>query len=116
MVQNLTEYLAEHPCKGFKAVPHYFPDGDFLTYYHRDAPCYSQRVDDLITVYLTMDTHELVGCKIKGVCDILAQSGSFGVKVADSRIKLGFFFLFGVRTAREDDQKKRVSGTGPDGQ
>ncbi len=73
MAQDLKQYLAEHPCKGFKAVPHYFPGEDFVTYYHRDERCYSRRVDSLLTVYLSLETHQLVGCKIKGVRQLLER-------------------------------------------
>ena len=79
MEQDLDEYLKTHKAKGFKAVPHYFGQGDFVTYYFRDDPCYAERVDDLLTVFLTFDTKELVGCKIKGVRHILRTAGNFGV-------------------------------------
>jgi hypothetical protein len=62
MADKLTDYLQEHPCKGFRPVPF-----DFVTYYARGERCFERRIDDLLTVYLSMETEELVGCKIKGV-------------------------------------------------
>ena len=59
MVQNLDEYLATHQPKGFRPVPHYSSQGDFVTYYFRNDPCYAERVDDLLTVFVTFDTKEL---------------------------------------------------------
>ncbi len=106
MAQDLKQYLAEHPCKGFKPVPHYFPEGDYVTYFHRDERARAQRLDDLLTVYLSLASGELVGCKIKGVRHLLQTAGSFGVTVQDGHIKLGFFFLIGSCIAREEAQKK----------
>jgi len=107
MAEDLKQYLAEHPCKGFKAVPHYFPEGDYVTYYQREERAVSQQIDDLLTVYLSMATGELIGCKIKGVRHLLTSAGSFGVTVQDQAIKLGFFFLIGSSVAKEEAQKKR---------
>lgn len=107
MAQNLKQYLDTHPPKGFKPVPHYFPNGDFVTYYFRPDRCYSQRVDDLLTVFLAMGNNELVGCKIKGVSHILKSAGNFGVTLDDGDVRLGFFFFVGAATARSERQKKR---------
>jgi hypothetical protein len=45
----------------------YFPDGDHMTVYFSAAMCREKRVDDLLTVYLSEQDGELVGCKITGV-------------------------------------------------
>lgn len=67
MEKNLNEFLENNRAKGFRKVLHYFPNGDFVSFYFRPDRCYAERVDDRLTVYLSMDTKELVGCKIKGV-------------------------------------------------
>ena len=90
MAQDLDEYLKTHPPKGFRPVPHYFAQGDFVTFYFRNDPCFAQRVDDLLTVFVAFDTRELVGCKIKGVKHILQTAGEFGVTVDGGDIQLGF--------------------------
>lgn len=107
MEQTLNEYLKTHDCQGFRPVPHYFAFGDYLTYYFRDDRAYEQRVDDLLTVYLSMSTDELVGCKIKGVAHILRTAGDFGVRVDDGDVRLGFFFFVGASTATGEEGKKR---------
>src|SRR5712692_11582165 len=33
MAENLTEHLAGKECTGFDPRPHYFADGDFVTYF-----------------------------------------------------------------------------------
>src|SRR5262245_36993076 len=106
--KNLKEYLLKHKCKEFNAVPHYSAAGDFLTYSFRDERAYEQRVDELLTVYLSANSHELVGCKIKGVRHILETAGEFGVSLEEGEsVKLGFFFFVGAATAHEEKQKKR---------
>jgi hypothetical protein len=103
MPQDLKQYLQEHKCKGFDPVPHYFPNGDFVTYYFRNERSFEQRVDELLTVYLAMETKELVGCKIKGVKHILSAAGDFGVTVEDGDLRLGLFFFVDAATAKSED-------------
>src|SRR5262245_22916350 len=77
MAKNLSEHLDERPAKGFRPVPHYFPSGDFVSYFFRNDRCYARQVDELLTVYLAFGSDELVGCKIKGVKHILRAAGDF---------------------------------------
>ena len=107
MAQDLMEYLKTHPPQGFRPIPHYFPQGDFVTYYFRNDPSFAERVDDLLTVFLTFDTKELVGCKIKGVKHILQTAGDFGVTLDDGDVQLGLFFFVGASMAKEESQRKR---------
>ena len=107
MEQTLNDYLKTHPPQGFRAVPHYFPVGDYVTYYFRDERCYEERVDDLLTVYLSMTTNEVVGCKIKGVKHILRTAGEFSVTLPGGPQKLGFFFFVGASMSRGEPQQKR---------
>src|SRR5262245_22209287 len=107
MAKDLKEYLEGRKGKRFQAVPHYFANGDYVTYYLRNERCHAQRVDDLLTVYLANGTKELVGCKIKGVKHILQTAGDFGVMVDDGEVHLGLFFFLGAALAKGEEQKKR---------
>ena len=107
MAQDLREYLETHTPQAFRPVPHYFPQGDFVTYYFRNDRCYSQRLDDIVTLFLAFETHELVGCKIKSVKHILQTAGDFGVTVAEGDVQLGLFFFIGAARARDESQKRR---------
>lgn len=113
MVENLKQFLAAHPAQGFKSVPHYFASGDFVTYYFRNGRCYAERVDDFLTVFLTHETAELVGFKIKGVKHILETAGDFGVIVDDGEVKLGLFFFLGATMAKDEAQKRRYEELEP---
>jgi hypothetical protein len=112
MAENLNEYLKSHSSKGFRAVPHYFAQGDFVTYYFRNDPCYAERVDDLLTVFLAFDTKELVGCKIKGIKHILQTAGNFGVSVDGGDVRLGVFFFIGAAFAKDEFQRSRYDQIG----
>jgi hypothetical protein len=107
MEQDLNQYRAENPCKGFNPVPHYFPAGDYVTFYVRDEQCHAEQVDDLLTVFLANDTGEMVGCKVKGVKRLLSEMGSFGVTVQNDNVFLELFFLLGRSAARDSVQRRR---------
>ncbi len=106
--QNLVEYIEQHPSEGFSPVPHYFPDGDFLSFYFREDECYAQRIDELLTAYYSIATGELVGCKIKGVRRLLKQIGPFGVIVQDGPILLGMLFMAAGWHLQEDTPARKV--------
>jgi hypothetical protein len=112
MAEDLDEYLKNHSPKGFRPLPHYFAQGDFVTYYFRNDPSYAERVDDLLTVFLSFETKELVGCKIKGVKHILQTAGDFGVALDDGDVRLGIFFFVGAALARDEAQRTRYEQIG----
>ena len=104
---NLTEYLDLNPPKAFRSAPVYFPTGDFLTYLLKDGPCIAERLDDVVTLYLSRDTRELVGFKVKGVQHILKKAGAFGVGVGGGDgVRLGLFFFAGAAPDRADKLPK----------
>jgi hypothetical protein len=51
----------------FKATAVYDPDGDCIEFLAKPDPFYAERIDDLVTVYYSQETHEVVGSLIKGV-------------------------------------------------
>lgn len=97
MATTLRDYLRANEPGGFRAVPHYFPSGDFLTYFVSDERCYAKRLDGVVTVYLAHGTDRLVGCKVKGVRHVLKTAGTFGVGVhGGDGLTLGIFFFAGA--------------------
>jgi len=106
MADDLMDYLKTHPCKGFRPAPRYSAPGDFVTFYFREERAFARRVDDLLTVYLSMETKELVGCKIKGVKHLLQTAGSLFVSIDAGKVRLAFFFALGEKVARDPEQKR----------
>ena len=112
MAEDLKQYLAEHKCKGFKPIPHYFPSGDYVSYFFRNDRAYARPVDQLLTVYLAFGTNELVGCKINGVKHILNTAGNFGITADGGELRLGLFFFVGAATAKDEEQQRRYEELG----
>lgn len=90
---SLDEYRKGKRPGKFEARPLYVPEGDCLTFYFKDDEAYAERVDELLTVYRSMKSDELVGCQIKGVRFILKNLGNFGVQVKDGSIDLRALFI-----------------------
>lgn len=107
MERDLKQYLAENSCKGFRPVPHYFPTGDYVTLYVKEERCHAERVDDLLTVFLSNDTGEMVGGKIKGVKRLLEAMGMFGAVVQRDDVSLEMFFVMGKASAKDPGQRRR---------
>lgn len=113
MANELTEYLKTHPAQGFTARPQYFADGDFVSFFLADERCYARRVDSLLTLYHSMETHEIVGCKIKGVRRLLQMLGHFGAMIEDGEgTVLGLLFLAAASLTNDPSQKEEYEKIG----
>jgi hypothetical protein len=53
-----------------------------------------------------MATNELVGCKIKGVKQLLQTAGNGSVSLKAAKVKLAFFFALGEKVARDPQQQR----------
>jgi hypothetical protein len=95
MVEDLMQFLDGKMAQGFEPRPYYSPDGDFLVFYLREDEAFAERVDDLLTVYRSLETRELVGCKIKGVRRLVETLRNFGIFIEpeDKSLRLGLLFL-----------------------
>ena len=82
--------------------PQYFSGGDHLVYVFVDDEWYTERVDDRLTVYRSKNTHEMIGCKIKGV-SLLAENAKNIFQLEDGEVELRMILLSAVEHA--DDTK-----------
>jgi hypothetical protein len=114
MDKTLEQYLEGKTCEGLKLRPQYFQDGDFVTYFFREDVAYEERFDELLTIYKAMETGEMVGCKIKGVCRILSKLKAFKVVVDDERWPLALMFLGAalVNPASQDEYQRHSEDYG----
>jgi hypothetical protein len=96
---QLEEYMKGKKCEGFTPHPYYSREGDFLTYSFTDDDFYAHRVDDTLTVFLSMVENEFVGFKLKGVRNLLDTLGEFAFRVTtgDGNIMLGLLFWAGMQ-------------------
>ena len=93
-MSGLLEFLKGKSYSGdFEARPHYSPDGDCVTLYVKDVEAYGKRLDELLTVYKSIDDDELVGCQIKGVQLMLERLGNFGICIEKGEVTIGLLFL-----------------------
>ena len=62
-----------------KFVPYCYlnKDSDSLTVYFEGDADYSERVNDHLTIYRSLDTKELVGCRIKGISGIIEDMPNY---------------------------------------
>jgi hypothetical protein len=97
----LMDYLSDKKAEVFRPHPHYYRDSDSLAFFLKDGDVVARRVDELLTVYVSAETEELVGAKIKGVRQILSTLGNFGVTIKDAGLTLGMLFLAGMAVSRE---------------
>ena len=98
------------PDEPFQPRADYDRDGDCIEFIFRPDPFYAERVDDLVTVYYSQETGEVIGSLIKGVssfCQRMLQSNpSFRIVVQDGKVKVEHIFLahlFGRKDVRPDD-------------
>ncbi len=80
----------------FQPLAVYDPDGDCIEFLAKPDPFYAERIDELVTVYYSQETGEIVGSLIKGVSrlcrEILRQMPGFRIEVRDGRIRLVHIF------------------------
>ena len=101
MVLSNEEYASEvdkiaSSAGQFKPGAHYDPDGDCIEFLIEPHDFYAERIDDLITVYYSRETNEIIGSLIKGVSvfckKLLDKYPGFIVEVQDGKVYLAHLF------------------------
>ena len=81
----------------FKPTAIYDPDGDCIEFLAKPDAFYAERIDDLVTVYYSQKTDEVVGSFIKGVSkfcrETLTKMPGFKIEIHDGPISLQHIFL-----------------------
>src|SRR5437763_8978343 len=106
-MQTLDQFLKKNKTenKEFVPSPFYTPEGDSLMFYIKDEESYRERIDELLTVYRSINTNQIIGCQIKGVRHKLDELRRFSVKVASEELELSLLFL--AYMARTNDETVR---------
>lgn len=80
----------------FESTAVYDPDGDCIEFLAKPDPFRAERIDDLVTVYYSQDTGELMGSLIKGVtrfCDEMSRRmPGFKIEIHDGPVRLVHIF------------------------
>jgi hypothetical protein len=90
---ELMEFLKANPPEK-KFVPYTIlsKKADALTVYFEGDPDYSKRLNDHVTLFISLATHEIVGCRIKGISGIINDLPNY-VSVRHKGIDLSLIFL-----------------------
>lgn len=85
------------PVESFEPTVTYDRDGDCIEFLVRPDNFYAERVDDLVTVYYSQETDEVIGSLLKGVskfcADILEKMPALKIVIKDGPTKLEHIFL-----------------------
>jgi hypothetical protein len=92
----------------FKPTATYDRDGDCIEFLAKPDPFYAERIDDLVTVYYSQETDEVVGSLIKGVSkfcrELEGTLPGFKIEIHDGPVRLQHIFLARMWSARLDPQ------------
>ncbi len=82
--------------KSFEPGAYYDPHGDCIEFLIEPHDFYAERIDDLVTVYYSRETNEIIGSLIKGVSslreNLLDKYPGFIVEIQDGKICLAHLF------------------------
>lgn len=86
--------FAAHLLKLAQGAPAFQPsatydrDGDCIEFLVKPDPFYGERVDDLVTVYYSQESKEIIGSLIKGVHALLKKHPGLNIDIQDGRVRL----------------------------
>ena len=100
--------LLAKPAGEFKPSAYYDADGDCIEFLAKPDAFFEERLDDLVTVYYSQKTGEVIGSLIKGVSKLakrLAQKlPGFMITIEDGRIRLEHLILAGMWLQKSEPQ------------
>jgi hypothetical protein len=100
--------LLARPAEQFEPTATYDPDGDCIEFLAKPDPFYAERVDDLVTVYYSQETGEVIGSLIKGVrrfySEFTKRNPGFRIVIEDGPVRLEHFFLARLWSSAGDPQ------------
>jgi len=105
---NIDSFLSQvQIAPTFRPYSRFNREADALTFYFKGDRDYSQRLNDHVTLFLSIETNELVGCRVKGVSGILEDLPNY-LKVEHEKTKLSILF-FAFRGSADDDGRKALN-------
>ena len=112
-LNNGEEFMAEMeamygPPQEFQPTATYIRSGDCIEFVARPGRYRAQRLDELVTVYLSEENDEVVGSLIKGVRQLCRQITErlpgFKVNVDDGKVRLEYLFLAHLWSEPQSDK------------
>ena len=115
MTAMSNDKFAEHVMKlaraaaPFQATTTYDPDGDCIEFLASPDPFYAERVDELLTVYYSQETQEIIGSQIKGFSrfckEMLEKLPGLKIEIQDGPVTLQHIFLAKLWTSNPQPDK-----------
>lgn len=91
---EMKQYFAEETAgREFRPSAHYDADSDTMTLYFSNEPDYARRLNSRVTIYLSDESHKLVGCRVKGVRTVLEDIGWFDASIRHGKVRVDLLFL-----------------------
>ncbi len=105
---ELMQVLRENPPAN-RFVPYCYlsEQADTLTVYFEGDADFSKRLCDHVTLYLSLETREIVGCRIKGICGLLGDLPNY-IQVKHGEVALAVVFL-AFRGGAENEASKAMN-------
>ena len=82
------------------------PKGDALTFYFKPDADYSKRLTEHVTLMLSLDSDEVVGCRIKGITGILEDMPNY-IKIKHKDVRLSLVF-WAYRGSISDEEARKA--------
>lgn len=104
--QRLKQFIADNPpAAEFQPYYYFSKEADSITFYFRDEADYSKRLSDHVTLMLSCESNEIVGCRIKGVSGIIEDLPNY-IAARHENVALSIVFLpFRSELASETDRE-----------
>lgn len=112
---DLIELLNQGPLPAFRPYVDYTEESDAANFYFKPDADYSERLTDHVTLFRSLATNDLVGCRIKGVAGILADLPNY-IDVKHDGIEfrmLIFSFVGGTDESVREHMKNLANAAGP---
>ena len=100
--------LLARSAEQFRPTATYDPDGDCIEFLAKAEPFFAERVDDLVTVYYSQESGEVIGSLLKGVSafckQMLERMPGFQIEIHDGRVRLVHLFRAKLWFSANDPQ------------
>ncbi len=83
------------------------PDGNCIEFLFAPDDFFAERIDDVVTVYYSRESGDLIGSLIKNVSGIKEKlPGVFGISLDDGKVKLSHLFVAVAASLKKDDKPR----------
>src|SRR6266496_731377 len=107
--QDVMSFLkANPPANQFVPYCYLSKEADALTVYFEGDADYSERLNDHVTLYRSIDTKEVIGCRIKGISGIIEDMPNY-LRVRHEGIDLSLMFLPFRGAVDSDEMRKAIN-------